>query len=144
MLVIVQLSKWWGLKHLKHRCKFRWLVDSSSAIKQVRDIHRKQTLPRYQPDNADVMTLPFQLLQDCRRPIAIDWIKGHQDNFHPYDELSRDAQLNVDVDHLTTGYRDSGRYSCSKLKQNAPMHVSISINNKIVCREKSKKPSASM
>ena len=126
MLIIVQLAKWWGLKH---RCKFRWLVDSSAAIKQVREICRKTTLPQYQPDNADVVTLIFHLLQECRRPIKIDWVKGHQDDFIPYDELSRDAQLNVDVDHLATGYRESGRSSRSKLKHFDPMQVSVSVNH---------------
>jgi hypothetical protein len=125
MIVIVQLAKWWGLKH---RCKFRWLVDSSSAIKQVRDIRRQQTLPRYQPDNADVLTMLFHLLQECRRPLKIDWIKGHQDDFIPYDELSRDAQLNVEVDALATGYRDSGRTSRTNLIHFAPMKVSVSVN----------------
>jgi hypothetical protein len=76
--------------------------------KQVRVIRQKKMLPRYQPNNADVMTLLFHLLQECHRLLKIDWIKGHQDNFHRYDKLSRDAQLNVYVDHLAMGYRDSG------------------------------------
>jgi hypothetical protein len=125
MLIIVQLSKWWGLKH---RCKFRWLVDSTSAIKQVRQIHRRTTLPRYQPDNVDILTLLFHLFQDFRRPLRIHWVKGHQDDFTPYSELSRDAQLNVDADHLATGYRDSGRSSRSNLLHFDPVQVSVSIN----------------
>jgi hypothetical protein len=125
MLAIVQLAKW-----LKHRCKFRWLVNSSSAIKQVRDIRRKHTLPRYQPDNADVMTLGSLPSTQRMPPTAENRLeKGHQDEFHPYNELSRDAQLNVDVlDHLATGYRDSGRHSCTKLTHFDPLQVSISIN----------------
>ena len=84
MLIIDQLSKWWGITH---RCKFRWLVDSQAAIKQVKDIRRKATLPRYQPDNVDILTTLFHAIKDCRRPITIDWIKGHQDDDAPYDEI---------------------------------------------------------
>ena len=35
------------------------------------------------------------------------WVKAHQDDDTPYDDLSRDAKLNVDVDHLATWYRDN-------------------------------------
>jgi hypothetical protein len=125
MIVIVQLAKWWGLKH---RCKFRWLVDISLVIKQVRDIRRKQKLPRYQPDNADVLTMLFHLLQECRHPMKIDWIKGHQDDFIPYDELSRDAQLNVEVGALATGYRDSGKSSRATLQHFYHIQVSVTVN----------------
>jgi hypothetical protein len=104
-------------------------VDSTSAIKQeVRQIRRRTTLPRYQPDNVDILTLLFHLFQDFRRPLRIDWVKGHQDDFTPYSELSRDAQLNVDADHLATGYRDSSRSSRPNLQHFDPVQVSVSIN----------------
>jgi ribonuclease HI len=126
MLIIDQLSKWWGITH---RCKFRWLVDSQAAIKQVKDIRRKATLPRYQPDNVDILTTLFHAIKDCRRPITIDWIKGHQDDDAPYDELSRDAQLNIEADQLATDYyREIGGKSRSKLQHFDPTQVSVSIN----------------
>jgi hypothetical protein len=74
------------------------------------------------------MTLIFHLLQEeCRCPIKIDWAKGHQDDYIPYEELSHDAQLKVDVDHLATGYRESGRSSRSKLKHFDPMKASLTL-----------------
>jgi hypothetical protein len=101
-------------------------MDSTSAIKQVCHICRQtQLLPCYQPDNVDVLTLLFHLFQDFQRPLHIDWVKGHQDNFTPYSELSRDAQLNVDADHLATVYRDSGRSSRPNLLHFDPVQVSV-------------------
>ena len=126
MIIVNQLARWWGIKH---RCKFRWLVDSQAAIKQVKDIRRKQTLPRHQPENVDVLTTIFHLTKECRRPITIDWVKGHQDDDKHYDELSRDAQLNIDVDRLATNYRESGGRSRAILTHYPPTQVSVSINN---------------
>jgi hypothetical protein len=74
------------------------------------------------------MTLLFHLLKEHSRPFRTDWIKGHQDDTTPYDNLSRDAQLNVDVDHLATAYRDSGKSSRAILRHYKPTHVSVSVH----------------
>jgi hypothetical protein len=49
-----------------------------------------------------------ELQDELRRPIAPCWVKGHQDEDRCYDELSREAKLNIDVDLLATQqYKDS-------------------------------------
>ena len=38
------------------------------------------------------------LAAELKRPIAPCWVKGHQDADRDYDDLPREAQLNIDVD----------------------------------------------
>ncbi len=61
--------------------------------------------------------------------MKIDWVKGHQDDKTPYDDLPRDAQLNIEVDHLATSYRESNKSQTRPKLAHCPLtKVSISIN----------------
>ena len=126
LLLLTCVSRWWGIPH---RCKLRWLVDSTAAIKQVKTARRYKRICRRQPDNVDVISLIKDLSKELGRPMKIDWVKGHQDDNKPYDELPRDAQLNIDVDKLATEYRDSKQSQTKPLLEHCPLtQVSIRIN----------------
>lgn len=42
--------------------------------------------------------------------IKVDHVKGHQDEVRTYNELSREAQLNVQADASATNYLINGRH----------------------------------
>jgi hypothetical protein len=99
LLLITLLARHWGLRH---RCKFRWLVDSKIAINRVTFIVSKDHRPKKQPDHSDYLTVIRDLHKELRRPLKSQWIKAHQDEKTTYEKLSADAKLNVDADKLAT------------------------------------------
>ena len=84
LLLVAALSKFWGLSH---RCKFYWVVDSSSAISKVKTVTRPGASPNKQPNNIDFLTLITDLYQDIRHPTSITWVKGHQYSIKPIGQL---------------------------------------------------------
>ena len=84
-LLLITLLAWhWGLRH---RCKFRWLFDSKIAINRVTFVVSKDHRPTKQPDNIDYLSVIRDLHKELRRPLKIQWIKGHQDDSSNYDTL---------------------------------------------------------
>lgn len=99
LLLCVSLAAHWGLRH---KCKIGWLTDSKAAISRVEFITRRSNRKPKVPEDHDYMTAIRELSQALGRRIHSQWIKGHQDDRTPYEKLSREAKLNVDVDHLAT------------------------------------------
>ena len=56
------------------------------------------------------MTAIRELTMSLRNRIKSQWIKGHQDDRTPYENLSRDAKLNVDADNLATQHQAGKRF----------------------------------
>jgi ribonuclease HI len=104
LLLVTALARFWGLRH---RCRFRWTTDSTSAIKKVKMYTKRSShqLPQRYPEHSDYITTIRELCDELRRPLEIQWVKGHQDDDRAYDELPRDAKLNIDVDELATQHR---------------------------------------
>ena len=103
VLILASLKQYWGISH---RARYSWLCDSKSALKQVRQLQYHKTKKRQQPNNVDILSLISESLPLLGRRVEGHWVKAHQDDDHPYDELSRAARLNVDADRLATWYRD--------------------------------------
>ena len=103
LLLVTAVAKFWGIRH---KCRFRWYTDSQSAISKVRVYTVKGKSTRRYPEHSDYMMVIQELSAELNRPIAACWVKGHQDEERPYDELSREAKLNVDVDELATKQHD--------------------------------------
>ena len=126
LLLVAALSRYWGLSH---RCKFRWIVDSTAAISKVQMVTRKGALPHRQPSNIDFLSIIAELFQEIRRPISITWVKGHQDSDSGTRQLSRDACNNIAVDALATKHRIDRRLPPRQLIPHLDaMRVSISMN----------------
>ena len=106
LLLVTVLARFWGLKH---RCKFRWIVDSKVAINRVVLVTRHDNSPNKQPNNCDYLSLIQELFKELRRPLSSEWIKGHQDDKKSYDQLSSDAKLNVDTDRLAISIHKNPR-----------------------------------
>ena len=100
LLLATALARFWGIRH---RCQFRWFTDSTSAISKVR-MFSTNGKPRHFPENSDYVMVIQALLCELKRPIMPTWVKGHQDDDKPYNELPREARLNVDVDELATNH----------------------------------------
>jgi hypothetical protein len=98
LLLVTTLAKFWGIRH---KCQFRWYTDSTSAISKVRMYTVKGKTNRY-PEHSDYIMVIQELAAELKRPISACWVKGHQDEDRSYEELSRQAKLNVDVDTLAT------------------------------------------
>jgi ribonuclease HI len=111
LLLVTALAKFWGIRH---KCAFRWYTDSKAAISKVKIYSIKGASRKY-PEHSDYMMVIQELQEELRRPIAPCWVKGHQDEDRCYDELPREAKLNIDVDQLATQ-----QYVDSKFK-NKPM-----------------------
>jgi hypothetical protein len=68
LLLCTMLAKYWGIRH---RCKFRWVVDSKAAIRRV-EVLLSAHDPSYQatyPKDADYITLIKELHVALQRPI---------------------------------------------------------------------------
>ena len=89
LLLVTILARFWGLRH---KCKFKWLVDSKVAINRVQLVTIKDYRPSKQRDNIDLLSTIRELHRELRRPLKAQWIKSHQDNDRDYDKLSPDAK----------------------------------------------------
>lgn len=126
LLLVTILARYWGLRH---RCKFRWLVDSRIAINRVSFVTRKDHRPTRQPDNNDYLAVIHELHAELRRPIRAVWIKSHQDDSKDYGKLSADAKLNIDADALATAFHRRTRSNAMRSTAHLPCtKISISIN----------------
>ena len=98
LLLVTAITKFWGIRH---KCTFRWYTDSKSAISKVRLYTTNGKATKY-PEHSDYVMTIQSLAAELKRPIAACWVKGHQDENHDYEDLPREARLNVDVDELAT------------------------------------------
>lgn len=126
LLLITAVSRNWGLRH---RCTFRWITDSKSALSRaIRMVRIRSRLTRLPPDS-DLLTLISSLMWELRRSIVMKWVKGHQDKLTAYDTLSTDAKLNMTADFLATRYRLRGRIKpTSHLDHPSTQRISIVLN----------------
>jgi hypothetical protein len=99
ILLISSLQRFWGTPH---RARYSWLCDSELALKQVRQLQHHATRKRQQPNNVDILSIIADNLPALGRKLNGKWVKAHQDDDHDYDELNREARLNVDADKLAT------------------------------------------
>jgi hypothetical protein len=126
LLLLTNLAKTWKTRH---RCKFRWIVDSKAAIQRVLRHTRGNKRNRKQPDDLDFMTIIIECTRELKRNIKISWTKGHQDEQCPYEKLSLRARLNVDADRLATLHRLRGKLkSTEHTDHTKEQNISISIN----------------
>lgn len=128
LLLVAAISRFWGGLH--HRCKFRWVVDSTAAISKVEMVTRRGARPRRQPNNVDFLSMISCIHKELRRPLSITWVKGHQDS-HPQTSgpLSRDALNNIAADDLATQHRLQRHLLPHQKTPHLPLtRVSITIN----------------
>jgi hypothetical protein len=79
----------------------------------------------------DILSIISDNLPDIGRKLEGKWVKAHQDDDNPYNELNRDARLNADADKLATWYRDHA--TSPQTRQTTPhapgTNISISIGS---------------
>jgi hypothetical protein len=126
VLLLACLHRFWGTKH---RSKYQWLCDSESALKQVHQLQYHETKKCKQPNNVDILSLLASHLPALGHRLDGKWVKAHQDDDSTYDELSRDARLNVDVGKLATWYRD--HETLPQSRQQTPHAPGTSVSIKI-------------
>ncbi len=124
-LLIAAVARNWGLRH---RCSFRWLTDSRSALSKVYKTNRRGCTASRQPFDSDLLSMIRSLLIEIRRVVTFKWVKGHQDSLVSYEKLPRAARLNIDADFLATRYRLRGKSKSTRHIDHCPeQRVSISI-----------------
>ena len=125
-MLVAAVSRFWGIPH---KCKFRWIVDSTSAISKVQMATRRGAILRCQPNNIDFLTLIADLIKELHRPISITWVKCHQDDGPQVGTFTRDALNNIAVDALATLHRTERRLlPRQQMPHLAPMQFSISLS----------------
>ena len=126
LLLVTIIARFWGLRH---KCKFRWLVDSKIALNKVVFVPRHDYRPTKQPDNHDYLSVIRELFNKLGRPVKAQWIRSHQDAKKDYKDLPPDAQHNVDADKLATYFHKRPRSTPSRTTAHlSTSKVSISIN----------------
>jgi hypothetical protein len=129
LILISVLQQFWGKRH---KCKFRWLTDSQSAINNVAKGRLPRMFKRRQPDNPDYMSIIQEETSMIRRKITPVWIKGHQSEKHDRVERthSRDVERNRRADHLATWYREQHNYrqSVERTDHTPAARITISLN----------------
>jgi hypothetical protein len=111
LLLIAAVARNWGLRH---RCSFRWLTDSRSALSKVYKTNRRGCAASRQTFDSDLLSLIRLLLIEIRRIVTFKWVKGHQDSLMSFENLPRSARLNIDADFLATRYRLRGKLKSSR------------------------------
>jgi hypothetical protein len=86
--------------------------------------------PRPFPEHSDYITTITDLMAELQQPVNFCWVKGHQDDGCPYDKLSREARLNVDVDELATKHYASQQQPMQQIDHIQSQLISLSINGK--------------
>jgi hypothetical protein len=104
LLLIASLARFWGLKH---KCQYRWIVDSKAAIATVTVTTRISHQLRRAPDNSDYVMVIGSLRREIGKPIEAIWVKGHQDETTRYEDLTVTVKHNMDADALATWYREA-------------------------------------
>jgi hypothetical protein len=117
---LLLLAKVWGLKH---KCRYRWVVNSKAAISQVTITTRVSHSLRRAPANSDYLLVIRALRKELGRPIKTEWVKGHQENGTAYENLSATARHNVDADALATRYRQI--LPCTPCSQRDHLHEEL-------------------
>jgi hypothetical protein len=107
-LLILKVGKVMGAT-LPESLTIRIWVDNSSALRHLNKLlSRKKTQNRY-PQDPDILShiqwlwsqLPAGPTYKAR------WVKAHQDDQMPFDDLPLNAKLNVVADQLATQYNDA-------------------------------------
>ena len=120
------IARFWGLRH---KCKFRWLVDSKIALNKVVFVTHHDYRPTKQPDNHDYLSVIRELFNELGHPVKPQWIRSHQDAKKDYKDLPPDAQHNVDAIKLATDFHKRPWSIPSRTTAHLPTSkVSISIN----------------
>jgi ribonuclease HI len=94
----------WLLDNSFHTKTIKIVCDNRSCVDILQDLHIQLT---------DLDKAEADLIIDTRRKLSrfaqvtVEWVKGHQDDSIPYEDLPLEAQLNVDCDqgakkHMTT------------------------------------------
>ncbi|KAI2501852.1 hypothetical protein MHU86_12617 [Fragilaria crotonensis] len=105
LLLIAAVARFWGLRH---RCRYRWIVDSQCAITKVKLVTFRGSKPRRQLNNVDYLSLIASLHNELRAPRPSPGSKSPG----PDNKLlqpSRDARNNVDVDALAATHSNMKR-----------------------------------
>jgi hypothetical protein len=85
----------WLLQNNFHTKKIKIVCDNKGCVNILQDLHIQLT---------DLDKAEADLVIDTRRKLSkfsqvlIEWVKGHQDDCMPYEDLPLEAQLNVDCD----------------------------------------------
>ncbi|KAI2496067.1 hypothetical protein MHU86_18439 [Fragilaria crotonensis] len=75
LILISILQRSWGKRH---KCQFRWITDSKSAITNVANSTLHRPIKARQPSNPDYMSIIQHETKFIRRKISRVWVKGHQ------------------------------------------------------------------
>ncbi|OEU11291.1 hypothetical protein FRACYDRAFT_246405 [Fragilariopsis cylindrus CCMP1102] len=81
------------------------LIKRCNAHKHYNDPFPNETLR----SEYDVTEQIFSTINDSQIKAKYKWVKGHQDSAKAYDDLSLEAQLNVDADALAGEYQEGKR-----------------------------------
>ena len=105
-------------------------MDSKIAINRVIFVVSKDHRPTKQPDNTDYLSVIQDLHKELRRPLKIQWIKGHQDDKSSYEKLPPDTKSNIDVDRLATAFHHRPRSKPLPTTEHIDStKISVTINN---------------
>ncbi|KAI2498083.1 hypothetical protein MHU86_16393 [Fragilaria crotonensis] len=129
LILISILQRSWGKRH---KCQFRWITDSKSAITNVANSTLHRPIKARQPSNPDYMSIIQHETKSIRRKISRFWVKGHQTvRSQPAESTSnKDAVRNSHVDHLATWYRERSkkRQSVEKTDHTPEAKITLSVN----------------
>jgi hypothetical protein len=83
-------------------------MDSSSAGRHIQRLLRQENGKRKYPSDFDIISHIQWLWGKIPAVIhKLSWVKAHQDSQRPYEELARNAQLNIQADRLATQYYEN-------------------------------------
>jgi len=92
-------------------------VDNRAAISRVNKTQMIGAKPIIYNDDVDIMTVIANRMKETTLRHRLRWVKAHQDDKRPYDELDVWGRLNCDADQLATNFRlriDAGEVKVPK------------------------------
>lgn len=70
-------------------------IDNQNVVKTLSTIEKQPGLKQHLHDDFDLWESIRAVIEEYQLKIVWTWVKGHQDNLLPWEELSYPAQLNV-------------------------------------------------
>jgi len=99
--------------HMHHTIKAKCISDNKELIRRMTE-HKQYEEPYPNATLASEYDIIEEIYETCKiykLDTSYYWVRGHQDRLTAYEDLSLEAQLNVDADWYAGKYQDeSGKY----------------------------------
>ena len=94
------LSHFMKFYKIESKSKCLKCVDNQAAISRVNRMQHKTSRRRWYSDDVDIVTVIVDTMKESTLRHRLRWVKAHQDDKRPYEELNLWGRMNCDADKM--------------------------------------------